>query len=183
MTGSAGRIMQDLIVCQARSLIVRKRTAFVSALQRAPLCARVYAGCGRLLLPRAGRFSVASRISSMPALLKPLKSRAEARFNAVVGPVPPRMNAGAKGNLLKQANRSGKTQKSVIMELHPKKVYLLQTLQRGQFYHIARSQEHDPVRILMFYEITEDWVRRHFPQVEESEYRAWLGQTDPNRST
>lgn len=45
------------------------------------------------------------------------------------------------------------------------KQYVLQTLERGEKYTIARSEEHNPTRILQIYDIDSEWLRRHFPGV------------------
>jgi hypothetical protein len=59
------------------------------------------------------------------------------------------------------------------------KVYRLRTLQRGRHYLLSRSLDHDPVRLLLIYDISEDWVRRHFPDAYPAERRAWLAQDCP----
>ena len=43
------------------------------------------------------------------------------------------------------------------------KCYTLQTIERGESFILARSIEHDPVRLLQIYEIDGAWMRRHFP--------------------
>jgi len=56
------------------------------------------------------------------------------------------------------------------------KVYRLRTLHRGQHYLLAQSLDHDPVRLLLIYQMTNDWVRRHFPDARAEDRRAWFGE-------
>lgn len=55
------------------------------------------------------------------------------------------------------------------------KTYRLRTLQRGQHYTLAQRLDHEPVRLLLIYDITEDWVRRHFPNARAEDRRLWFG--------
>lgn len=57
------------------------------------------------------------------------------------------------------------------------KSYTLRTLERGAHYLLARSTEHDPVRMLLIHEISWAWVEKHFqafPNHEETGLQRWL---------
>lgn len=56
------------------------------------------------------------------------------------------------------------------------KVYELQTVERGRTFLLARSMEHDPPRFLLIYEITAEWLSRHFRFVEpdRTDVQKWL---------
>lgn len=56
------------------------------------------------------------------------------------------------------------------------KSYRLQTIERGRSLLLARSLDHDPPRFLQVYEITAEWVVRHFHMsVPDSEgVHTWL---------
>lgn len=43
------------------------------------------------------------------------------------------------------------------------KSYTLQTIERGERFLLAKSIEHEPVRILQIYDINREWIVRHFP--------------------
>jgi hypothetical protein len=42
------------------------------------------------------------------------------------------------------------------------KVYILQTIERGSRFLLAKSMDHEPHRLLLAYEITASWLREHF---------------------
>lgn len=42
------------------------------------------------------------------------------------------------------------------------KVYTLQTLERGEYFILARSVDHTPARLLFIYDISWLWLRSHF---------------------
>jgi hypothetical protein len=43
------------------------------------------------------------------------------------------------------------------------KTYKLRTIERGRSLFLAKSLEHSPPRFLLIYDITAEWVSRHFP--------------------
>lgn len=56
------------------------------------------------------------------------------------------------------------------------KEYTLRTIERGASMLLARSTEHDPVRILQIYDITPEWVMAHFPgwNPTRDDVQGWL---------
>ncbi len=42
------------------------------------------------------------------------------------------------------------------------KCYKLKTLERNSQFYLGRSVEHDPVRLMLVYRVTAEWLRRHF---------------------
>lgn len=56
------------------------------------------------------------------------------------------------------------------------KVYDLETLERNQTFISARSVSHNPVRLMLVYAITGEWLREHFGIVisESEDPQAWL---------
>ena len=57
------------------------------------------------------------------------------------------------------------------------KCYSLQTIERAVHFLLARSTEHTPTRLMLIYEITWDWLRRHFgaSQPEDNtDVQRWL---------
>lgn len=56
------------------------------------------------------------------------------------------------------------------------KEYELVTLERGRTFILAKSIQHDPLRILQIYDIDENWVRRHFAITSppEQDIQHWL---------
>lgn len=57
------------------------------------------------------------------------------------------------------------------------KCYSLQTIERAVHFLLARSTEHTPTRLMLIYEITWDWLRKHFgaSQPEDnSDVQRWL---------
>lgn len=56
------------------------------------------------------------------------------------------------------------------------KAYTLQTIERGDTFFLARSLDHDPVRILQFYDIDAEWLIRHFPGLrpDRQDAQGWL---------
>ncbi|MHC1698831.1 MAG: hypothetical protein AB9919_12375 [Geobacteraceae bacterium] len=56
------------------------------------------------------------------------------------------------------------------------KSYTLQTIERGERFLLARSVEHNPVRILQIYDITCEWIIRNFPGMEpdKEDIQGWL---------
>jgi hypothetical protein len=56
------------------------------------------------------------------------------------------------------------------------KSYTLQTIERGERFLLARSVEHNPVRILQIYEINHEWIIRHFPKLvpDRKNIQTWL---------
>ena len=41
------------------------------------------------------------------------------------------------------------------------KVYSLETIERGERFILAKSTEHDPVRMLLIHELTHEWLRTY----------------------
>ncbi|WP_339907206.1 hypothetical protein [Symmachiella dynata] len=55
------------------------------------------------------------------------------------------------------------------------KVYELTTVERGASFLLAKSATHEPPRYLQIYDITPEWVARHFPQHRPDEdIQGWL---------
>ncbi len=56
------------------------------------------------------------------------------------------------------------------------KVYQLQTIEWGRSLLLARSLEHDPPRFLQVYEISVEWVTRHFrgADPDSQDIQGWL---------
>jgi hypothetical protein len=58
------------------------------------------------------------------------------------------------------------------------KTYLLETIERGGNFMMSRSVDHEPVRLLQVYEVSADWIRRHFafprPPSSEEDVQLWL---------
>lgn len=56
------------------------------------------------------------------------------------------------------------------------KFYNLQTIERNACFVLARSASHKPARILLIYNITNEWLRQHFgvtiPETEDAQ--TWL---------
>lgn len=59
------------------------------------------------------------------------------------------------------------------------KIYNLRTIERCKKFILAKSLDHNPVRIMLFYEITHEWVARHFPRLrpDSNDLQAWLDQS------
>jgi len=64
------------------------------------------------------------------------------------------------------------------------KTYTLETLERGERYLLTRTVGKDPPRILLFYALQMDWIRRHFPGYSPTgwDLKQWFGQ-EPARRT
>lgn len=62
------------------------------------------------------------------------------------------------------------------------KLYRLRTLLRAPGLLLAESLEHQPVRLLQIYEISLEWLGRHFPGLARpdrpEELQAWLSRRD-----
>jgi len=59
------------------------------------------------------------------------------------------------------------------------KTYSLQTIERGRRFLLARSLQHDPVRLLLIYDISWDWLNSHFgiePQNGSADVQRWLAE-------
>ena len=58
------------------------------------------------------------------------------------------------------------------------KSYYLQTIERGRSLLLAKSLDHDPPRFLQIYEITPEWVSRHFRRTNRNihDIQAWLNE-------
>lgn len=56
------------------------------------------------------------------------------------------------------------------------KDYPLCMIERGANMLLARSLEHTPARILLFYDITAEWIRTQFPKLnpDERDFPRWL---------
>ena len=56
------------------------------------------------------------------------------------------------------------------------KTYNLRTIERADKFLLAKSLDHIPVRILQIYEITYEWIERHFPHLkhDNNDLQAWL---------
>jgi hypothetical protein len=56
------------------------------------------------------------------------------------------------------------------------KMYTLQTLERGEQFLLAKSMYHTPLRFLLVYELTADWLWEHFRMElpARSEVDTWL---------
>lgn len=56
------------------------------------------------------------------------------------------------------------------------KTYRLRTMERGEGFLLAKSLDHNPVRILQIYEITYKWISRHFPRLtpDNNNLQTWL---------
>lgn len=56
------------------------------------------------------------------------------------------------------------------------KRYRLRTVHRGLHFLLAQSLDHNPARFLRIYEITPDWIRKHFPGMKPdiSNFTGWL---------
>jgi hypothetical protein len=56
------------------------------------------------------------------------------------------------------------------------KVYSLRTIERCQNFMLAKSLDHSPIRIMQIYEITYDWIAKHFPRLrpDSNGLQAWL---------
>ena len=56
------------------------------------------------------------------------------------------------------------------------KRYTLQTIERGERFLLARSVEHNPVRILQIYDINYEWIVRHFTGLvpDREDIQGWL---------
>jgi len=56
------------------------------------------------------------------------------------------------------------------------KSYPLQTIERGERFLLARSVEHNPVRILQIYDINYEWIVKHFPGLkpDRDDIQRWL---------
>lgn len=59
------------------------------------------------------------------------------------------------------------------------KICTLQTIERGKSFILTRSVDHDPARYLLIYEVTRDWIARHFPQsrVDADDIQQWLDES------
>ena len=55
------------------------------------------------------------------------------------------------------------------------KEYRLQTLERGETFILAKSTQHDSTRVLLIYEITNTWIKKHFPSYDpqDNEIQNW----------
>jgi hypothetical protein len=58
------------------------------------------------------------------------------------------------------------------------KVYNLRTIERCEKFMLVKSLDHSPIRIMQIYEITYEWITRHFPKLrpDRNSLQAWLGQ-------
>jgi hypothetical protein len=57
------------------------------------------------------------------------------------------------------------------------KRYALDVLVRGEHYLLARSAEHDPVRLMLIYEVSWHWMQAHFgveQPTEADDIQRWL---------
>lgn len=55
------------------------------------------------------------------------------------------------------------------------KIYTLQTIERGKLFILARSVDHDPVRLLQIYKIDQRWISNHFGVISpERDVQEWL---------
>lgn len=56
------------------------------------------------------------------------------------------------------------------------KLYNLRTIERGEKFFLAKSLDHNPVRILQIYDISYEWVVRHFPRMTpgKNDLHRWL---------
>jgi len=56
------------------------------------------------------------------------------------------------------------------------KRYVLETIERGTSFILARSTDHEPARLLQIYEIDWSWLTRHFPSIElrPDDIQQWL---------
>jgi hypothetical protein len=57
------------------------------------------------------------------------------------------------------------------------KVYTMQTLERGHYYLLVRSTDHNPARVFLIYEISWEWIEKHFrklPNEQEPDIQRWL---------
>ena len=56
------------------------------------------------------------------------------------------------------------------------KTYKLRTIERGRSLILAKSLEHTPPRFLLIYDITGEWMARHFPGYDPSRtnIQEWL---------
>lgn len=56
------------------------------------------------------------------------------------------------------------------------KSYTLQTIERGERFHLAKSVAHNPVRILLIYDINREWIMRHFPGLtpDRKDFNGWM---------
>ena len=57
------------------------------------------------------------------------------------------------------------------------KCYNLRTIERTERFLLARSTEHTPTRLMLIYEISWDWLRRHFGASQpddNSDVQRWL---------
>lgn len=57
------------------------------------------------------------------------------------------------------------------------KVLVLETIERGQSFMLARSLEHNPTRLLLIYEMSWEWLRTHLSVVrpeDDVNVQQWL---------
>jgi hypothetical protein len=56
------------------------------------------------------------------------------------------------------------------------KTYLVETIERGQRFLLARSTTHEPVRFLQIYDITWPWLERHHKvsPIRDTSIHSWL---------
>jgi hypothetical protein len=56
------------------------------------------------------------------------------------------------------------------------KSYNLRTIERGEKFFLAKSLDHNPVRILQIYDISYEWVVRHFPGMmpDKNDLHRWF---------
>ncbi|BCG47930.1 hypothetical protein GEOBRER4_n2783 [Citrifermentans bremense] len=55
------------------------------------------------------------------------------------------------------------------------KVYKLQTIERTKRFLLARSLDHQPVRILLIFDISAEWLKAHYPGLRlDGPLEAWL---------
>ena len=57
------------------------------------------------------------------------------------------------------------------------KVYTMQTLERASSYLLVRSIDHNPTRVFLIYEISWEWIEKHFrtlPNEQEPDIQRWL---------
>lgn len=56
------------------------------------------------------------------------------------------------------------------------KSYTLQTMERGERFLLAKSVEHSPVRLLQIYDISREWIVRHFSEMnpDSNDLQGWM---------
>ena len=57
------------------------------------------------------------------------------------------------------------------------KIYTMQTLERASSYLLVRSSDHNPARLFLIYDISWEWMEKHFrilPNEQEPDIQRWL---------